>query len=273
MPIKPRLVLATLLAAVAACSDATAPMEGSGARPRFAVVMQPYDGDPPPETTPPPPNPTVPEATPEELSYLPPEYRIETLFLYHHTDASFRGTTATAEGVMTWRGNRGEQELTMTVRGTDGNIERKFTSAGGNGFPWSENTLRTPGQFLMQSPCGNILDANTRHTIWNQMRLPDGVSRDGVTLGEVRWSTKEKTTFPLYDIGTRQPNCTTGGTGGPKPISNEGSTTYRCVTYTVEHYWYYPNSQSYEYRYTDTRTVCSGGQSTAGSGDGGEVAG
>lgn len=272
MAIKSRLVLASLLAAAAACSDATAPMAATGDRPRLAIAVVPYEGDPPPETTPPPPSPSVPEATPEELAYLPPEYRIETMFLYHVTNAFFRGTMAHGEASMRWKGNRGEQELTMTVRGTDGNVERTFTSAGGNGYPWSENSLHTPAQFHLLSDCGNVLDAKTRHTIWNQMRLPDGMSRDGVTLGEVRWSTKEKTTYPFYTHEGRQPSCNDGGTGG-KQVSNEGDTTYRCTTYTVEHYWYYPDKDVYEYRYTDTRTVCSGGQSSAGSEDGGEVPG
>jgi hypothetical protein len=43
----------------------------------------------------------------------------------------------------------------------------------------------------------------------------------------------------------------TGGGGG-----GGGTTTLRCYTIQVEHYWYYPDTGEFEYRYTDVQTYC-----------------
>lgn len=250
-----RVMAATLLGcSAAACADAVGPEARAGLHPRAAVIPVPYKGDPPelPAPTPPP---TYTEATPEDIAKLPPEYQAATLFLEHRTLSEFRPGQAVAEGSMRWRGNRGRQELTMTLRGTDGTFERTFTSAGGGGWPWTENQMNTTGAIQTLSECGNVLDASTKHEIWNEAIAPEEVTRDGAAVGWWRWGTQEKTTFDPYP--SRQPGCTDQTTGGTKPISNpDDGSGFVCRTITVEHYWYYPETGAYEYRYTTTRTEC-----------------
>jgi len=46
-----------------------------------------------------------------------------------------------------------------------------------------------------------------------------------------------------------------GGGGGPGDPGGGGG-MMRCYTYTVDHYWYHPDTGEYEYRYTETKTWC-----------------
>ena len=48
----------------------------------------------------------------------------------------------------------------------------------------------------------------------------------------------------------------TGGGGGPGADGGGGSGTYRCYTVTTDHYWYDPETDTYEYRYTEESTWC-----------------
>lgn len=44
--------------------------------------------------------------------------------------------------------------------------------------------------------------------------------------------------------------------GGPGEDPGGGYATYRCYTVTVHHYWYYPDTNRYEYRYSEESTWC-----------------
>ncbi len=51
-------------------------------------------------------------------------------------------------------------------------------------------------------------------------------------------------TYPVAAV------CNDGGGGGG------GTTTIRCYTMTIDHYWYYPGTGTYEYRYSEDTTWC-----------------
>jgi hypothetical protein len=51
------------------------------------------------------------------------------------------------------------------------------------------------------------------------------------------------------------PSMTCSGSG-PGSEPGDGGTTYRCYTVTIHHYWYYPETNTYEYRYSEESTWC-----------------
>jgi hypothetical protein len=51
-------------------------------------------------------------------------------------------------------------------------------------------------------------------------------------------------------------SCTGGGGGGPGGDGGGESGMYRCYTVTTDHYWYDPEADTYEYRYTEESTWC-----------------
>lgn len=53
------------------------------------------------------------------------------------------------------------------------------------------------------------------------------------------------------EMVTSTTSCTGGGGGG-----GGGTTTLTCYTMTVDHYWYYPDTDTYEYRFSETSTWC-----------------
>jgi hypothetical protein len=55
---------------------------------------------------------------------------------------------------------------------------------------------------------------------------------------------------PAGETPSSTTSCTGGGGGGG------GTTPITCYTVTVDHYWYYPDTDSYEYRYSETSTWC-----------------
>lgn len=249
-----RVVLVPLVGLSAACADTVGPeVRAADSRgPRLAVVVPvPYDGDPVEPT--PPGVPVYEIPTPEQIATLPAEYRTETGFLHTGTHAYFADGKAAATSSMQWRGNGGRQELTMVLRGRDETYERTFTSQGGAGGPWSQNALTTFGRIPMLSNCGNILAAYTRHMIWNQVIAPNQVGRDAIGVAWWRWGDKERGS----DDDARQDACAGESPGGNKPVSNPGGGNMTCRTITTEHYWYYPDTGAYEYRYTTSRYECS----------------
>lgn len=101
-----------------------------------------------------------------------------------------------------------------------------------------DNTLNAQWGMYVGGPCGNVIEANLRGEVW-------WIYQGG-------WSidTNERT----QTVARRQADCpesVPGGGAGP-----ETGGTVRCYTYTVDHYWYYPDTGVYEYRYSTTKTWC-----------------
>lgn len=53
---------------------------------------------------------------------------------------------------------------------------------------------------------------------------------------------------PGGEMAASTTSCAGGGGGGATPIT--------CYTMTVDHYWYYPDTDTYEYRFSETTTWC-----------------
>lgn len=71
------------------------------------------------------------------------------------------------------------------------------------------------------------------------------------------WSMDSEERFDDHEVeqrgcGEEEPAPGDGGKFGP----GGGTGTLHCYTYSVDHYWYYPDTGEYEYRFTETKTWC-----------------
>jgi hypothetical protein len=106
---------------------------------------------------------------------------------------------------------------------------------------WDFFNLGMQAQWNMYigGPCGNVVELHLLGEVWWTYDSGWSIDRNERTKNET----------------LRQANCPEEiPGGGVKDPGSDGF--YRCYTYTVDHYWYYPDTGVYEYRYTTEQTWC-----------------
>lgn len=231
------------------CADAAV----TGARPRLAPDQPVYSAECDPSV----PCFASPEEVPEEWS--PKIYSVSPVVYWE-------GSTAVGSSRMNYYGNRAEEKFTLTISGAS-SASRTAESASNGGF-FPGNYWHTTNGFTLAAPggsCGHLADLGSQHfaitTIWitwrgfgsttasapagDNRRQPDcsctggGGDPDGVVVQSVSTDSDASTSS----------DCTGGGPGGE-------TTSYTCYTVTTDYYWYYPDTDTYEYRYSEETSWC-----------------
>lgn len=200
----------------------------------------------------------------ERLEDVPPEIAPK---IYHINPLVYwDGSRAVGSSYMDYFGNRAEESFTLTITGPSSATRTAESASNAAIIPWNA-THTTPG-FALSAPnggsCGHFAQLISQHhaisTVWLTFR----------GFGELRVSRPG-------DADRRQPDCTCSGGGsgpGDQPVlstsadltpsttctgggGDDGSgTTYRCYTVRLDHYWYYPDTDTYEYRYSEEYSYC-----------------
>jgi|GEM_PF-2744709 len=184
-----------------------------------------------------------------------------------HPVVYWSGDRAVGSSTMSYYGNRAEETFELKISGlSEASRTAGATSNGSSIFP-TNNTHTTPG-FPLTAPkgsCGHLADLSSRHfattTIWVSWEGFDGntVSRSGghssrqpeCSCGGGGSGPGDDP--PILSVGptfTPSANCTGGGGG------DTGGTTYRCYMVRLDYYWYYPDTDTYEYRYSEEYSYC-----------------
>ena len=177
------------------------------------------------------------------------------------------GNTAIASSVMRYFGNRAEESFSLSITGPSSASRTAESSSTAAIIPWdAEHT--TPG-FGLATPngktCGHHAQLTSQHhaisTIWltfrgfGELRVsqPGGNSRSQPECpcsGDGSAGPGDEPILSVTPNFTPSATCTDGGGG------DGGGTTYRCYTVRLDHYWYYPDTDTYEYRYSEEYSYC-----------------
>jgi hypothetical protein len=181
----------------------------------------------------------------------------------------FRSVSSTA---LTFYGNCYRVELRVATSGLSGSSSQDAPSDGCPSFFPAEHNVSTVGFTVgVNGECGHVVNLNATHRAYTRAFI----EYKGLTQLEAvgsRGDSEEQPaccpvppggggpTEPQYSLapGTNDDASTTnscdgGGGGGP---GGETPPTYRCYTFTVDHYWYYPETGRIEYRYTTETSWC-----------------
>lgn len=119
-------------------------------------------------------------------------------------------------------------------------------------YPQEQNTyerfhdvgMHAQWRMMIGGSCGNVVELNLLGEVW-------WMYAGGWVIDK-----NERTTR----ITERQAACPQEVPGGgvKEPVTG---TNLTCYTYSVDHYWYYPDTGTYEYRYTTEETWCEPAQS------------
>jgi hypothetical protein len=183
------------------------------------------------------------------------------------------GEEAVASSDMTYFGNRAEQSLELYITGRSAN-SRSSRSSGGTFWPLTQSH-RHPGIRLRGdgSTCGHSATLHSQHVA------------KVVFFVEIRGLTEISVEEPSGYFA-KQPDCTCGGDGGGQGGGGHaqssptgtllsgtvpggggcggegsgggGSGVSYCFTQYWDHYWYYPSTGQYRYRYTTSERRCTG---------------
>jgi hypothetical protein len=103
-----------------------------------------------------------------------------------------------------------------------------------------DNAMNAQWEMYVGGPCGNVVELNLRGEVWWMYQ------------GGWNIDSQDRT----QPVSRRQPECPEPTPGGGEGGKEGGGGTYRCYTYTVDHYWYYPDTGRYEYRGTTEQSWC-----------------
>lgn len=162
---------------------------------------------------------------------VPPEYEMPTAIHSLLPEAWWRDGRAGADAVMQYTGNGALLKLTLT---TDAGVASGETQDSHILPTWWY--ISTDASLRMET-CGGALRADAWGSVWNELPL----------LGFPRWGVKTATR-------TAHGEC-------PRPATATVSTSLAsndeiCYTIITEHYWYYPATGTFEYRFTKYETYC-----------------
>ena len=177
----------------------------------------------------------------------------------------WNGSTAIGSSRMSYYGNRAEEKFTLTVTGPS-TASRTAESASNGGF-FPDNYVHATSGFPLEAPggsCGHLADLASQHfattSIWINYRgfgsttvsAPGGDSRrqPDCSCGEGAPGDPDDPNVEGIGAGPVLMSCT-GGSG-----PGEAPTLHTCYTATTDYYWYYPDTGTYEYRYSDESTWC-----------------
>jgi hypothetical protein len=174
------------------------------------------------------------------------------------------GATSVSSSYMQYFGNCVRQDFAITITGPAAN-SRAAEFADCAFWPDSRVHQTSGATLTAGGTCGHTANLASTHTAISKIFI------------EWRGFTSSEVVVSAGD-GAQQPPCTcqtgegppTGGenvtsisaqgdvaascTGGGGP--GQGTTTVTCYTMIVDHYWYYPDTDTYEYRYSETSTWC-----------------
>lgn len=186
-----------------------------------------------------------------------------------HPVVYWEGDRAVASSAMYYYGNRAEETGQLVISGRS-NAERDV-SATSEHF-WISNYLhQTPGAPLTApaGACGHLANLSMAHKAVSKFFI----EWQGFTSTDVQVSGGHS---------ARQPDCTCGSgddgspdddqhvtsisaDAGPAASTSDcsggggpggGVTRSTCYTMTVDHYWYFPDTNTYEYRFSEEMTWC-----------------
>lgn len=103
----------------------------------------------------------------------------------------------------------------------------------GDALPWNRTQVASAVKY--QDACSGTITGKAYGKIWNRF-------------GGLDWAHKSDTDFSSASCPAPPPPSGGGGGGGGGPIT--------CYTLTIDHYWYYPDTGEYEYRYSEYYTWC-----------------
>lgn len=186
----------------------------------------------------------------------------------------WEGSTAVSSTALSYYGNCYKIDLKVTISGPSGSSTHEApTEACSSFLPWDHNVSTIGFPVGVNGSCGHVANLAATHRAYTRIF----VEWNGFTQFEAvgsRSNTKEQAACcpapggggpggpsePQYSLapGTNDyvnttSSCDGGGGGGP---GGEIPSTYRCYTFTVDHYWYYPETGAVEYRYTTETTWC-----------------
>lgn len=181
---------------------------------------------------------------------------------------SFRSVSSTA---LSYYGNCYKIEMRVTISGPSGTSSQDSPNSACSSFLPADHHVSTPGFPVgVNGSCGHVATLNATHRAYTTIFIEWKGFTQFEAVGS-RGDVEEQPeccpappgggpTEPQYSLapGTNDDASTTascdggggGGTGGETPP------TYRCYTFTVDHYWYYPETGRVEYRYTTETSWC-----------------
>jgi hypothetical protein len=212
-----------------------------------------------------------PDRAPALMSYndeMPPEYQQDPSIGRYWTDVGFIGDNAYGQAYMQYYGNRAEQRLTLTLRNDAGTIgtatglseQQRWTPA----LTPSGRDLWTDAGIALNSSCTFYLDGSTTHSAWHEFLTRNGGWLSWGRTTQSSWKSATRTGGgnaqsvdplfpPSYDYTPSPDQC---GGGSPGGGGGSGGGNMTCYTIATDHYWYYPDTGTYEYRYTSYSTHC-----------------
>jgi hypothetical protein len=256
---RPRLLGGILFLAASACTDGVA-IHDPPPTPTFSATAMTgdleWDGYPAPSFS--------------SIAEVPTGFVTDTRVISFRVFAQWFSNRADADLSMTYYGNRGEIENTLVIMRDYSTVTqdfRIFTHIPFAGMP-TTSTFSARHSIKVPKDCGQLADARTRFIARTRLFMPWTFTESGYNDRNFRSS-------------ATQPACTCdgGNRGGPDdPVvhspsdrgelllnqencqgsSRNGESTgfYRCYYYTIDHYWYYPDTGEIEYRYTEEYSWC-----------------
>lgn len=145
---------------------------------------------------------------------------------------------ATASATMTYDAYHARLSGQVNITGSAANHWEFFPQETHRFFGFFNQTTSARWNFYLAEQCGNTVELNVLGEVW--WMYSGGWSLD-------QRDRQARTVKNQSECGERVPVSTGGGGGGG---GGKPGTGYTCYTYTVDHYWYYPATGHYEYRYT-----------------------
>lgn len=182
---------------------------------------------------------------------------------------SNRPAVANSSSAMSFWGNCFRIELHITISGPTAVTRELEPTADCPSFLLTNHDVSTRGmELVVNGSCGHVANLSGRHHAYSRLFLeyrgltqleasasasrgapqPDCCPAGAPKGGETSYSVSSD----LLPVSSQAATCTgdTGGGGG------SSGPTMRCYTLTVDHYWYYPDTDTYEYRYSESTSWC-----------------
>lgn len=168
---------------------------------------------------------------------VPYEYQLPTFLHAIEPDAGYQDSYGWAQGIVRYTGTNGLIRVTVN------------TNVGSQSSEKQDYQL-LPAQASIQhevnihmGACGGNIRGDVYGAVWNELPL----------LGFPQWGKKSDQRSKTASCATPLTSSTRTSTGGGGSGSGGDITCYQLE---IDHYWYYPDTGEFEYRYTETFTWC-----------------
>ena len=191
---------------------------------------------------------TAPSTIPQELTSTSPttshidadaeptdaEAPTELASLSVEADAGWRYGNAYAGGIVRYTATHVAGRVTVSSDSGSLSLEKSESH-----LSPAYRELQLPEPTVPMKECQGTITGHAFGRVWNEALVQKSV---------VKWGENSDSGAKHYTCPIPMTNQTTWSTGG--------STTQKCYTLEIDHYWYYPATGKVEYRYTETRTWC-----------------